>query len=350
MKGQKRIRDYGISIGELQPGRLNAISDVKAVRVGHRTLDNTSIKTGVSVIIPGKGDVFKEKLPAAVHVINGFGKSSGLIQVRELGTIETPVVLTNTFAVGTSLNALVRYMLEENEDIGDRTGTVNPLVFECNDGYLNDIRGMHVREEHVREALLAAGTEFEEGGVGAGMGMSCYKLKGGIGSASRVFELDGNEHALGVLVLTNMGRLRELQVVGRPIGRQIIAERYNGDSREEGEEDKGSVIAVVASDVPLSSRQLWRIARRVEAGIVRTGNNISSGSGEIVLAFSTAQRIQHYEKNDIVGMRVLNEEKMDTLFQAVAEASEEAVLNSLVTADACKGRDGHTRRSLRGDM
>jgi len=343
MHGQKRIRDYGINIGELPVGPFNAITDVRGVKVGHCTLDNGDMKTGVTAIIPHSGNTFLEKLPAAVHVINGFGKSVGTIQVAELGTVETPLILTNTFGVGTAVNALTRYMLENNADVGTDTGTVNPLVFECNDSYLNNIRGMCVKEEHVRNALTVAEAEFLEGGVGAGTGMSCYKLKGGIGSSSRKLEMNSSSYTLGMLVLTNMGRLRDLTVAGRQIGREIKYSRSSGE--EEG--DRGSIIIVVATDLPLSSRQLGRIARRAECGVARTGNNISTGSGEIVIAFSTAQNILHYEQRDIIEQRMLNEEKIDPVFQAVAECAEEAVLNSMITADRSSGRAGHVRESLK---
>ena len=343
MHGQKRIRDYGINIGELPIGPFNAITDVKGVKVGHCTLDSGDMKTGVTAVIPHTGNTFLEKLPAAVYVINGFGKSVGTMQVAELGTIETPLILTNTFGVGTGVNALTRYMLDNNEDIGIDTGTVNPLVFECNDSYLNNIRGMYVQEEHVRSALAASGTDFLEGGVGAGTGMSCYKLKGGIGSSSRKLEMDSSTFTLGMLVLTNMGRLNDLTVAGRQIGKEIKYSRYSGEE----ETDKGSIIIFIATDLPLSSRQLGRIARRAECGIARTGNNISTGSGEIVMAFSTAQNILHYEKREIIEQRMLNEEMIDPVFQAVAECAEEAVLNSMITADKCSGRAGHERDSLK---
>jgi len=186
----KKIRDYGIIIGSIPTGKNNSITDVKGVKVGHKTLNNGNIKTGVTAVVPHEGNIFKEKLIAACHVINGFGKSTGLVQIEELGTLETPIILTNTLSVGTAHEALVRYMLENNDDIGDTTGTVNPVICECNDGEINDIRGLHVKKEDVFDAIKSADVEFEEGNVGAGTGMICYDLKGGIGSSSRVIELD----------------------------------------------------------------------------------------------------------------------------------------------------------------
>ncbi len=341
MLEQKRIRDFGIIIGELPAGKRNAITDVDGVRVGHATIKEGEVNTGVTAVLPHCGNMFREKLTAAVHVINGFGKSTGLVQVEELGVIETPLLLTNTFGVGTSVNRLVKIMLDRNSDIGDTTGTVNPVVFECNDSYLNDIRGMHISDKHIDAALDNAASDFEEGAKGAGAGMSCYKLKGGIGTASRKLLIGGGDFTLGVLVLTNMGELKDLTAGGRNIGREIDAEL-----QAEREKDKGSLIVIIATDIPMTSRQLKRAARRAEAGVARTGNNIASGSGEIVLAFSTAMKLDHYEKNALIDYKMLNEEYIDLVFRAVAECSEEAVLNSMITAEKTTGRKGHIRESL----
>ena len=342
MLEQKRIRDFGVVIGALPTGEKNAITDVEGVRVGHATLRKGDVNTGVTAVIPHDGNVFLEKLIAAVHVINGFGKSAGLIQVDELGTLETPILLTNTFGVGTSINRLIQHMLKQNADIGDTTGTVNPVVFECNDSYLNDIRGMHVGSEDIDSAIENAASDFMEGSVGAGTGMSCYKLKGGIGSASRVIRVDRKNYTVGMLVLTNMGSLEDLTVGGQKVGAEIALKQKEDDRSA----DKGSLIMIIATDIPMTSRQLKRIARRAEVGVARTGNCISTGSGEIVLAFSTAQRIMHYEKHGITDIRMLDEERMDRVFRAVAECSEEAVLNSMITAGRTIGRDGHVRESL----
>ena len=250
------IENLELKIGKLSKGKNNLITDVKGVKVGHKTLDDGKIKTGVTAIIPHSDNIFKEKLICSSYVINGFGKSIGLVQIDELGTLETPIILTNTLSVGTCSTALVKHMLKENEDIGVTTGTVNPVVCECNDGYLNDIRGLHVKEEDVFEALESAEINFKEGNVGAGTGMSCYQLKGGIGSASRVLKLDDKEYTIGSLVLSNFGLKEDLLVDGIKVGEQIL-------EKEAEELEKGSIIIILATDIPMSDRQLKRIAKRV---------------------------------------------------------------------------------------
>ena len=240
---------YKLQLGYMERGERNLITDVPGVRVGHTTLHEGEIHTGVTAILPHGGDLFHDKCVAAAHVINGFGKSVGLVQVQELGTLETPVLLTNTLSVGTVSTALVEYMLERNEDIGVKTGTVNPIVMECNDGHLNDIRGLHVTRAHARAALEAAAETFEEGAVGAGAGMSCYSLKGGIGSASRKFSLYGNSYTVGTLLLTNFGTLRDLTVAGDHVGARLFEE----DQRA-AEQDKGSVIIIIATALRTTAR------------------------------------------------------------------------------------------------
>ncbi|SHH19926.1 D-aminopeptidase [Caloranaerobacter azorensis DSM 13643] len=343
MKGQKRIRDYCVIIGELKPGEKNAITDVKGVKVGHVTLNNGSVKTGVTAILPHEGNIFKDKVIASSHVINGFGKTIGTIQIEELGTIETPIILTNTLSVGLATDALIEYMLKENEDIGFTTGTVNPVVCECNDGYLNDIRGRYVKKEHVFEAIQNADVEFEEGAVGAGAGMSCYGLKGGIGSSSRQIELDNRTYTVGILVLSNFGRKEDLTINGIRIGK-MISEKNKVKCNES---DKGSIIVILATDIPMTSRQLKRISRRAVIGLNRTGSYMGNGSGEIVIGFTTSNRISHYEKEATTNIKMFNENKIDVVFRAVAEATEEAILNSLICADTTEGRDGHIRYSLK---
>ncbi len=337
---KNRIREYGISIGQLAPGKNNTITDVDGVLVGHSTIIEAGIRTGVTAILPHGGNLFKDKVAAACHVINGFGKTVGTLQIEELGTIETPIVLTNTLSVGTAYEALVEYMLEQNEDIGISTGTVNPIICECNDGYLNDIRGMHVNKSHVLESLRSASQNFEEGAVGAGTGMSCFGLKGGIGSASRQVKLDDKGYTLGVLVLSNFGVKEDLMLDGVKAG-NIICRKV-----PDKEEDKGSVIVIIATDVPISDRQLKRVSKRAAVGLSRLGSYLGNGSGDIVIAFSTANRIRHYEERDIVDTKMINEEKINILFRAAAEATEEAVLNSMAACDAVAGRDGNTRDTL----
>lgn len=339
----KKIRDYGIIIGSIPTGKNNSITDVKRVKVGHKTLNNGNIKTGVTAVVPHEGNIFKEKLIAACHVINGFGKSTGLVQIEELGTLETPIILTNTLSVGTAHEALVRYMLENNDDIGDTTGTVNPVICECNDGEINDIRGLHVKKEDVFDAIKSADVEFEEGNVGAGTGMICYDLKGGIGSSSRVIELDDKEYTIGVLVLSNFGSLEDFVLNGEHIGPKLKEKIGQLEKRE----DKGSIILILATDIPLSSRQLKRVIKRVYPGISRTGSYTGNGSGEIVIGFSTANIIKHYEESDIINIKVINENKINKIFKATVEATEEAILNSMICSNSTVNRKGKTIYSLK---
>lgn len=334
---QSPSRAHGLKCGTLEPGPLNAITDVGGVSVGHRTLNEGDLRTGVTAIVPHPGNLFREKLPAAVEVINGFGKSAGLIQVDELGTLETPILLTNTFGVGTGVNALIRRAIGENPEIGRSTGTVNPVVMECNDGYLSDIQAMVLSEADAEAALTAAGTSFEQGSVGAGTGMSAFGFKGGIGTASRVFDLGGRRHKLAALVLANFGRPGDLVL---PDGRRL----HPKDGRQS--EERGSVIIVLATDVPLESRQLRRVARRAGAGLARLGAYYGNGSGDIALAFSTACRIAHFEEGDFIARDILREDKIDILFQAAAETTQESVLNAMIASPAMRGRGRSKRPSL----
>lgn len=334
------IENIKLKIGKLQKGRNNLITDVKGVKIGHKTLDNGNIKTGVTAIIPHSDNIFREKLICSSYVINGFGKSIGLVQINELGTLETPIILTNTLSVGTCSTALVKYMLKENEDIGATTGTVNPVVCECNDGYLNDIRGLHVKEEDVFDAIENAEINFKEGNIGAGTGMSCYQLKGGIGSASRVLKLDDKEYTIGSLVLSNFGLKEDLLVDGIKVGEKIL-------EKESEELEKGSIIIILATDIPMNERQLKRIAKRVPIGLARTGSHIGNGSGDIVIAFSTANRIKHYEDRDIVSIKIINENIIDKVFRGVIECVEEAVISSLLHSEKTIGTSEHKRESLK---
>lgn len=334
------IENIKLKIGKLPKGKNNLITDVKGVKVGHKTLDNGNIKTGVTAIIPHSDNIFREKLICSSYVINGFGKSIGLVQINELGTLETPIILTNTLSVGTCSTALVKYMLKENEDIGVTTGTVNPVVCECNDGYLNDIRGLHVKEEDVFDAIENAEINFKEGNIGAGTGMSCYQLKGGIGSASRVLKLDDKEYTIGSLVLSNFGLKEDLLVDGIKVGEKIL-------EKEREELEKGSIIIILATDIPMNERQLKRIAKRVPIGLARTGSHIGNGSGDIVIAFSTANRINHYEDRDIVSIKIINENIIDKVFRGVIECVEEAVISSLLHSEKTIGTSEHKRESLK---
>ncbi len=334
----QRARDFGLICGVMRPGPLNAITDVAGVTLGHRTLRKGGLLTGFTALLPHEGNLFRRKVRAAVDVINGFGKSAGLMQLAELGQIETPLLLGNTLAVGTGFDALVTRALAANPDIGRETGTVNPVVLECNDGYLSDIRARALTQADALAALDAAAPgPVAEGAVGAGVGMSAFGFKGGIGTASRRFDLDGAAYTLGVLALANFGNAGDLVL---PDGRRPVPP----ESPPQGV--RGSVILVVATDVPLESRQLHRIARRGGAGLARLGAFWGNGSGDIAVAFSTADPIAHDQPADLVPLRALNENRIDTLFRAAAEATQEAVLNAMIAAPATTGRDGHHRPSL----
>ncbi len=332
-------KKWNIRIGCMKSGPRNLISDVEGVTVGHSTISDGSVQTGVTALKPHQGNTYLDKLMAANVVFNGQGKSVGLVEVDDLGYIETPLLLTNTLSVGTASTALIRYMLEQNADIGDTTGSVNPVVFECNDCELNDLRGLHVKEENVYEALADCKADFEEGAVGAGRGMKCHDLKGGIGSASRVFELDGKKFTLGVLTMTNHAKFEDLLVAGDPVGTR----HENPFAKYK---DKGSCINIIATDCPLSERELRRIAKRAIVGLSRTGSYMANGSGEIALAFTTANRKPHYSEKAILPMALVHDEKLDDIFRAVIECVEEAVISSMLHAEPVTGRNGKTLESL----
>lgn len=348
-----RLRDLGIIPGSLPSGQHNAITDVAGVKIGHVTLISGSgklvpgegpVRTGVTAIVPHPGNIFREKVPAAVLTINGFGKACGFEQVRELGTLETPVLLTNTLNVGRAADGLVGYMLRENDDLGlSLAGTVNPVVGETNDGFLNDIRGRHVQQAHIWQALDdAADGPVAEGNVGAGTGTACFQFKGGIGTASRVV-LDGR-YTVGALVQTNYGLRAELMVCGVPVGRHL-------QGRYLPETGPGSIMMVIATDAPLTAQQLGRLTMRAAFGLARTGSTCQHGSGDFVIAFSTANR-QPYLSDAVVEdiQRVRDGRPLDALFGGVIEAVEEAILNSLVAAETMTGRDGNTLHALPHDQ
>lgn len=323
-----------------EKGERNLITDVPGVKVGHVTIEDDArdIHTGVTAVFPHAGNLFREKVPAAVSVINGFGKSTGLIQIEELGNIETPVLMTNTFGVGTALNALTKYMLEQNEDIGVSTCTVNGVVTECNDGELNDIRGMHLTEADVFVALETAGFEFEEGAVGGGTGMICMGMKGGIGSASRTLTFDGKTFTIGAIVMSNFGFFGNLRVDGKLVGTEI--------NKPSGPE-KGSIIMLIGTNLPLSDRQLRRMAKRSTVSLGRVGSYLGTGSGDIAIAFSNGNLIPHYSEQKILTAAYLHEDKMDNVFEATAETVEEAIISALYHADAMTGIRGKTVHGLR---
>jgi len=332
-------------IGSLPAGPKNTICDVPNVTVGHCTLADGPVQTGVSVVRPHAGDVYRDKVPAGVAVINGFGKSAGLLQVEELGVLETPIALTNTFSVATVMAAQIRAAIAANPAIGRAWPTVNPLVFECNDGYLNDIQRPSVQARHYDEALGAASDQMAQGALGAGRGMSAFGLKGGIGTASRrpvdVAAID-DDYVVGALVLANFGRLPNLLVAGRPFGRRLAAQAEQALATE-----LGSIILIIATNAPLDARQLRRLARRAAAGLARTGSDYGHGSGDIALAFSTAYTVPHEAERAMPGMALLHETRLDPLFAAAAESCEQAIVNALWHAESVTGRDGHRRLSIR---
>lgn len=397
-------RRLGLATGILPPGPQNDICDVPGVLVGHATVVQGAgplapgagpVRTGVTAILPHAGNLFQEKVPAGLFVLNGFGKSLGLAQIQELGCIETPILLTNTLSAFRAADALVGWMLEANPSIGITTGTVNPVVGECNDGYLNDIQGRHITEEHVRAALASASSgPVRQGAVGAGTGMVCFGFKGGIGSASRVV----GGYTLGALVLANFGRRGDLMVAGVPVGQRleqaqtqasdrrateceepagaaaaspdpqdVSPERHAGtpelqdappephDGTSEQQEvppesddvPPGSVMVVLATNAPLDARQLNRLAKRGALGLARTGASAANGSGDFIISFSTAHRIPHDAPMLLTCERLADgSPELDRLFLAAVEAVEEAVLNALFTAVTVTGRDGHTAPAL----
>lgn len=337
---QKRARDYGIVVGQLPTGPRNKITDVPGVTVGHCTVDNEEHKTGVTVVMPCVENPFFHKLPAAAVVLNGFGKTAGTVQIDELGTLETPIALTNTLNVGSIWDALVQYMIDRCAEDDHTLRSVNPVVCECNDGTLNHSQIRAVTAKHVQKAIENAHLDFEEGAVGAGRGMICHDLKGGIGSASRLMQIDGTTYTIGVLLLTNHGNLSDLTIDGKNIGKELV-ERLN-----KREPDKGSCIAIVATDLPLDSRQLGRVAKRVSVGLARLGSYIGHGSGEVFLAFSTANAWDSREKSVLRQGTLFSEDEMDLPFRAVAECAEEAVLNSMLTACTTTGWQGNVIYSL----
>lgn len=329
----------GLNLHEkYKKGKKNLITDVRGLKVGHVTLKNNNINTGVTVIFPHEGNIFQDKVMAASSVLNGFGKSVGLLQIDELGTIETPIVMTNTLSVGTATTALIKYILNQNEDIGITTGTVNCVVTECNDGRLNDIRGLHVTEEHVLKALNSPSEYFEEGAVGSGTGMYCQGLKGGIGSASRVVDVDGKEYIIGALVMSNFGFPGNLIIGGESVGKNI-----KGNIKK----DEGSIIMIIGTDIPLSERQLKRIAKRTAISLGKTGSYMGNGSGDIAIAFTTANRIPHYSKTDIIETKMFFDDHIDKVFEASIEAVEESIISSLYHAETTVGFMGRQVKGLR---
>ncbi len=372
-QNKKRLRDLGITAGTLPVGTLNAITDVPGVRVGHATriegegalIEGVGpIRTGVTAILPHARNLYREKVSAGVCSINGFGKANGLDQIRTRGQIETPIILTNTLNVGRAADALVGYMLKQNPEIGLTSGSVNPIIGECYDAFLSDIRGRHIHEQHVVGAIenaLASGDHapVEEGCVGGGTGTAAYQFKGGIGTSSRVV-IDGR-FTVGALVQTNFGSRRELVFLGVPLG-EILKDKYMpvagakskqsyATAKDTGEKAGGSIMMILATDAPLDSRQLSRLAMRAAFALGRTGSYSHDQSGDFAIAFSTANTWAH--TTDVptqpIERMVESSNFTDQLFHAATEAVEEAILNAMLTATTITGRDGNTLYALPHD-
>ena len=338
---RSRIRDWGVEIGIFKPGPNNAITDVKGVTVGHTTLiRGDSVRTGVTAILPHGGNLFQQKVRAALFVGNGFGKLIGATQVSELGQIETPIVLTNTLSVWDAANGIIDYMLTlpGNEDVR----SINPVVGETNDGFLNDIRGRHVsRSDVIRAITSATGGQVDEGCVGAGAGTICNGWKGGIGTSSRQLPLTLGGYTIGVLVQTNYAGI--LDIAGVPLGKELGRYAFKETL---GQSEDGSCIIVVATDAPLSIRQLQRLAGRAPLALGRTGSAMSHGSGDYVIAFSTISGGQQSPERGTTVYQQLSDDFISPLFQAVVEATEEAIANSLFKATDMKGYRGRSVPAL----
>jgi len=335
-------RDLGISVGVFPTGTANAITDVEGVLVGHTTVwEGESVRTGVTAIRPHPGNLFRQRVPAAIHVGNGFGKLLGVTQVRELGELETPILLTCTLCVWRAADAMVEWLI--SQEGMENVRSINPVVGETNDGGLNDIRSRPIRPEHVRDALESASSgPVEEGSVGAGTGTQAFGWKGGIGTSSRVLPEGLGGYAVGVLVQSNFGGI--LSIDGAPVGRELG--RYSYRRFVEGDDEgDGSIMMVVATDAPLSVRNLERLAKRAIMGLARTGSSASNGSGDYVIAFSTAEEVRRGEGERTHDLTELSNSRMSPLFQAVVEATEEAIYNSLFKATTVTGM-GRTADAL----
>lgn len=344
-----RLRDLGIAVGQYPPGPLNAITDIAGVKVGHTTLISGEgslkpgqgpIRTGVTVVIP-RDDVWHKKVPAGTFVLNGTGEMTGLAWVVESGFLEYPIALTNTLNVPRVANGVMSWMIRQYPAIGIEDDTLTPVVAECDDGRLNDIQGRHVSEQNVMTALDGATNgPVAEGTVGAGTGMVAYGFKGGIGTSSRTLPEKEGGYTVGVLVNANHGRRQELVVTGVPVGKLYDPPQQLSEAVVPGQ-GEGSIIILIASDAPLDGRQLTRLAKHAALGLARTGSTVRHGSGDFILAFSTANVIPHYPKTPTYNLTHLADTHLNPLFAATVEATEEAILNALTMATTVTGRDNH---------
>ncbi len=344
-----RARELGLPLGRFKPGRFNAITDVEGVLVGHSTIirgagplrpGSGPVRTGVTAILPKRGNIFMDRVIGGGFVLNGAGELSGMTQVMEWGLIETPILLTNTLSVGAVADGVARYMIEKNPGIGDEHDVIIPIVGECDDSWLNDIAGRHVRSVNVNEAINTAGDgPVAEGSVGGGTGMVTCDFKAGIGTSSRKLPEVFGGYTLGVLVMSNFGKMHNLRVGGMPVG-EVLAEKFR-DVPKRGQ-TYGSIIAVLATDAPLHSSQINRLCKRVGLGIGRVGSYAAHGSGEIVVGFSTANVIPRRTQKMVYKMKILLDQRLDPLYEAVMECTEEAILNSMCMARPMTGaNDNH---------
>ena len=340
---RQRLRDLGQRLGRFAPGPLCAITDVPGVKVGHTTLISGSgklekgkgpVRTGVTAILPNS-DVFTDRVLAGGFVLNGAGEMSGITQVNEWGLLETPILLTNSMSVGKVSDAAVKWLTKKHTKIGMEDDVILPLVGECDDSFLNDAVGRHIRSEHVHKAIDLASTGLPaEGSVGAGTGMMTCDFKAGIGTASRRITLQGRTFTVGVLVLSNFGVMQNLRIDGVPVGALLEPEFAAVKKREN---NYGSIIAVVATDVPLLPSQLQRVSKRAALGIGRVGSHAAHGSGEIILAFSTANRVPRFSSELTTKVETLFDSNTAPLYESTIEATEEAIVNSLCMADDMTG-------------
>lgn len=355
---RQRARDLGIVIGNYTPGSFNAITDVPGVKVGQQTLISGEgalkpgqgpVRTGVTVIVP-RDDVWHKKVAAGSFVLNGTGEMTGLAWVAESGFLEYPIALTNTLNVPRVANGVMSWMIKQYPEIGIADDTLTPVVAECDDGRLNDIQGRHVSEQDVMTALdSAVGGPVTEGTVGAGTGMVSYGFKGGIGTASRRLPENEGGYTVGVLVNANHGRKSELMVGGAPVGKRYEAPKGVAEALSPGQSE-GSIIVVIATDAPLDGRQLTRLGKRAALGLARTGSTARHGSGDFMLAFSTANVIPHYPKEPTYNLTHLADTHLNPVITATVEATEEAILNALTMATTVVGRDGRRVEAINLDQ
>ena len=326
-----KIRRF-VKIGKMSTGKKNNICDVEGVLVGHKSIKTDKYNTGVTVVKPHPGNIFKEKVVAASHVHNGFGKSMGFVQIDELGTIETPIAITGTLNIGIIADAVIEKSLEENPEIGISTGTVNPIVLECNDSTLNDSRDRYITKDDYFEAYSNLNDDFSQGAVGGGCGMVCHGFKGGIGSSSRIIKIGDNEYTLAVLVNSNFGsgNGQDLIFNGKRLGDEI--------KTLQDFEDKGSITVLVVTDLPLDNRQLKRVVKRCSMGISRTGSFAGHGSGDVFVGLSTANKIKHFSDDAFENVIRMRDGYINSAFRACVEATEEAVLNSMLFSEKTSGR------------